>query len=179
MLDVGAASVYVEGASGIGRDEWIRTALRPGDTLLIMRLMLLAEPRKRSRDNPRMDLWAVLAELRRRGVTVWELATDRRSDDPQQRDDMIRDAIEALTLGGRHLPSDVARAIGSRGGRPRKNLDPWREIIEREWYSNRHPSNKIAVAVMRSHGVPVKHIADVWRAMERWLGPGKGGSGRG
>ena len=97
------------------RAEFLRMAA-PGRLLALHHLFLLAEPRARGKaGGRRKDLWAAIKAIEAKGGVLWELYTGRRSDDPKQRDEMIEDAIEALTRGRHKYAQDDRRA-----GRPRR-----------------------------------------------------------
>ncbi len=85
-----------------------------GRVFAIQHLFLLADPAKRTAQ--RRDLWKAIDEIEKRNGVIWELYTGRRSDDKRQRDEMMRDAIEALTRG-RHKRSDTDKR-----GRPQKTF---------------------------------------------------------
>jgi hypothetical protein len=96
------------------RDALLRM-VRPGTTVAVLHLHLLADPKaKRKRGGTRADLWRVIDEVERRGGTFWELYTDLRSDNREGRDRMTREAVETLARG-RHK----TRASDKRG-RPKK-----------------------------------------------------------
>ena len=127
------------------KKRWLTRALRSGDTVLVTRLFLLAEPRVKTRDNPRADLWAVLRRLRKSGISVLELATGRVSTNCDQMADMLADAIEMLTYGGRGHP-ETAKINGAKGGRPPSafTADELRQA-ETAWFDMRYKTNAEAV----------------------------------
>lgn len=144
LRERGAAVVFVaDEHRDLTRENFLK-ALRKGDTLVIWRLFLLAEPRKKTRDNPRQDLWSVLADLRKRNVTVLEAATGRVSSDQAQRDAMLAEAIEMLTYGGRGH-SVTAKINGSKGGRPSVQFTPDEtKKAEAAWFDVRYERNEDA-----------------------------------
>lgn len=145
LREQGAAVVFVaDEHRDLTREQFLK-ALRKGDTLVIWRLFLLAEPRQKTRDNPRQDLWSVLADLRKRNVTVLEAATGRVSADQAQRDAMLAEAIEMLTYGGRGH-SVTAKINGSKGGRPSAQFtDQQIKDAKAAWFCVKIEKNEDAV----------------------------------
>lgn len=134
----GVAFVFQEGGKLVGqvkpasRDDIIRMRA-PGRVFAILHLFLLADPkRKRKKGGTRADLYSAIDQIEAGGAIIWELYTDRRTDDRRQRDLMVRDAIEALAKG-RH------KTRGSdKRGRPEKK---WTEAewaqARTAWFSRR------------------------------------------
>jgi hypothetical protein len=118
------------------RKEFLRMA-GPGRLLALQHLFLLADPRARGKKGgKRKDLWDAIRAIEAKGAILWELSTGRRSDNPEQRDTMIEDAIEALAKG-RHKAGPHDR----RAGRPKKTFPP--NVLEHNrkvWDSRRHKS---------------------------------------
>jgi hypothetical protein len=83
--------------------------VREGTVVAVRHLFLLARPKE-----GRRDLWKAIDSIERRGGYIWELHSDRRSSDHRSRDEMVRDAIEALARG-RHK-----RSKWDKRGRPRR-----------------------------------------------------------
>lgn len=105
-----------------GTREALLRMVRPGTTVAVLHLHLLADPKtKRKRGGMRADLWRVIDEVEKRGGSFWELYTDLRSDNREGRDRMTREAVETLARG-RHK----TRASDKRG-RPKK------EFTEAQW----------------------------------------------
>lgn len=156
----------------------IAKARRPGDRVYIEYLSLLAEPKGPDVPMPAMDLRDAIEEFERRGAVIIETSTGRSTEDRKQRKAMIADAVRSLGFG-RALPSDVARAIGAKAGRRKRDLSPWRSIIEAEWDAVvRNPTYEHAIAAMIARGAPDDlSRSAVWRAIEQWRGRGKAGRG--
>jgi hypothetical protein len=83
--------------------------VRNGTVVAIRHLFLLARPK-----HGRSDLWKALDAIENRGGVVWELHSDRKTSAKPERDQMVRDAIEALARG-RHK-----RSKWDKRGRPRR-----------------------------------------------------------
>ena len=69
--------IYVEGHEGESLAECIRS-LRDGDVFVIMRLHLVAEPKKTSRDRPRKSLWEGVKAIERKARRCWKPRLDGR-----------------------------------------------------------------------------------------------------
>lgn len=111
------------------RDDFVRMAGK-GRLMAVQHLFLLA---KGGRGVRRKDLYTAIDRIEERGGILWELYTNRRGDDPKQRELMIRDAIEALAKGRHKRNSQDKR------GRPAKKFSP--EAIEKGravWESRKH-----------------------------------------
>src|SRR3990167_5252499 len=90
----------------------------PGRVIAIQHLFLLADPKaKRKRGGTRKDLWKAIDAWEADGGIFWELSTGLRSDNRRQRDEMTREAVEALARG-RHKTDR-----GDKRGRPKKEFD--------------------------------------------------------
>lgn len=127
--------------------------IRRGDTIHVRHLHLLAEPKRRTDDNPRRSLWEIVSEIEARGATIVEVSTGRSTSDAGQRDVMIADAIEIVTRGAKALPRRVARENGLLGGRPKKwgpehlaaaapvwfDLSLWGKSLDRALKRGGHP----------------------------------------
>lgn len=123
--------------------------MTPCDTALVARLFLLVEPRKKSRDNPRKDLWTMLGEFRSRKVHILETDTGRTSKDCDQLLAMLADAVEALTYGNRALPSEQA-AKNARGRLRSSGHSENALCQERDTHLGKLP----ACSRMKLHGAP-------------------------
>ena len=108
--------------------------LRRGDVVKVRHLHLLAEPKKLRTDNPRRDLWAIIAEIEQRGATVLEISTARTTANAGERDMMIADAIERLTKGSRAYNRKQAVEHGKLGGRPKKDVAKGEADARRLWF---------------------------------------------
>lgn len=118
MSENGIAGIIQEGgrkANGTRAD--ILRMHAPGRILAIQHLFLLADPKaKRKSGGTRADLWKAVDAWEADDGLILELATGRRTDDKRQRDEMMRDAIEALARG-RHKTTR-----GDKRGRPKKEF---------------------------------------------------------
>lgn len=118
-----------------------------GDVVAVRSLRVLADPAHlRRAGGLRQSLYDALDAIEARGASVWELDTDRRTTDPRQRDQMLRDAIDTMSR---------ARPSARPPGRPMKKWTPEQQTIMRlHWHSNRHPTDDAAVAAIQADGVP-------------------------
>jgi hypothetical protein len=132
--------VYVEGDGPETLDALIRS-LRRGEAVAVVRLHVLAPPKLRTADRPRLALWAAIRAIEARGAHIIEVDSGRSTATKAERDDMIADAIEALTHAGR------APRSRDQSGRPPKTFPP--EVVERAravWFDLvRHRTNADAV----------------------------------
>ena len=113
-----------------GTRQDVTRMMTEGRTLAIQHLFLLADPAKRA--NMRRDLWRAIDEVEKRKGVIWELYTGLRSDDRKQRDEMMRNAVEALARG-RHK-----RSAADKRGRPKKDFTPLQiEKAQQIWQSRR------------------------------------------
>lgn len=137
--------IYTEGNGPETLDIAVRS-LRKGDVLAVYRLHVLAAPKRTTRDNPRRALWDAIRAVEARGASILEVDTGRSTLKPRERDDMIADAIEAITKAGRSLTARQARARGSKGGAPAREFtdDEIRQARE-HWFSLKHRTNADAV----------------------------------
>lgn len=133
--------IYTEGSGPETLDVAVRS-LRKGDVFAVHRLHVLAAPKLSTRDNPRRALWDAVRAIEARGASILEVDTGRSTLKPRERDDMIADAIEAITKAGRSLSPRQAKARGSKGGRPAREFSPEDERQAREhWFSLKHATN--------------------------------------
>lgn len=131
--------VYVEGDGPETLDGLIR-ALRKGESVLVVKLHVLAPPKLRTADRPRRALWGAIKRIEAKGAHIIEVETNRSTATKSERDDMIADAIEALTHAGRSPRSRDG------AGRPPKTFTP--EVIEQArvaWFDIRHRTNAAAI----------------------------------
>jgi hypothetical protein len=136
---VDESKIYTEGHDGETLDALVRS-LRRGESVCVMRLHLLAPPKLRTADRPRRDLWAAIQAIEAKGAHVVEVDSGRSTANPAERDDMIADAIEALTHAGRA----PRRRDGS--GRPPKVFTTEQiEQARRAWFDLRHRANADAI----------------------------------
>lgn len=136
---VATDKVYVEGRGDETLAALIRS-LRKGEVVAIMRLHILAPPKLRTADRPRRELWAAIRAIEAKGASVFEVESGRSTATKSERDDMIADAIEALTHSGR----SPRRRDGA--GRPPKVFTPEQtEQARVAWFSLQHRTNKAAI----------------------------------
>jgi hypothetical protein len=132
--------IYTEGKNGESLETLIRS-LRKGQAVAVVRLHILAPPKLRTADQPRRALWAAIKAIEAKGASIIEVESGRSTANKSERDDMIADAIEALTHSGR----SPRRRDGA--GRPPKVFTA--EQIEQArtaWFDLRHRTNRDAVA---------------------------------
>jgi hypothetical protein len=136
---VAEAKIYVEGRGAETLDGMIRS-LRRGEVVAVMRLHVLAPPRLRTADRPRRALWAAIQAIEARGASIFEVESGRSTATKSERDDMIADAIEALTHAGR------APRKRDSSGRPPKVFTPDQvEAARAAWFDLRHRTNADAI----------------------------------
>lgn len=111
MAAHGVEKIVTEGKGGNGSREDLVRMVQQGTVVAIRHLFLLARPK-----GGRRDLWKAIDAIEARGGTLWEIYTGLRSDDRKQRDEMMRDAVEALAKG-RHK-----RSAADKRGRPAKDF---------------------------------------------------------
>jgi hypothetical protein len=119
---------------------------RPGDVVAVTHAHLLSEPKdRRKKGGPRQSLYSALDGFKAKKTVVWEVSTNRRTDDADQRELMVREAIEKLAR---------TRVHSDRKGRPpRKWTQEELETIEWHWRSLGHETNEEAIAAMRAEGI--------------------------
>lgn len=104
-----------------------------GRVFAVVHAHLLANPELRNtRGAVRRDFWRVLDAIEGKGSIIWELYTNRRTDNPKQRDLLTRDAIEAIALG-RHK----TRRSDKRGRPPKEFDDATKTKGQLVWLSRR------------------------------------------
>jgi len=131
--------VYVEGDGPETLDALIRST-RKYEAVIVVRLHVLAPPKLRTADRPRRALWDAIKRIEAKGAHIVEVETNRSTLLKPDRDDMIADAIEALTHAGR----SPRRRDGA--GRPKVEFEP--EVVEQArvaWFDLRHRTNTAAV----------------------------------
>lgn len=120
MKDNGVENVIQEGGKKPKgtRSDLLRMRA-PGRVMAIQHLFLFADPKaKHKRGGTRADLWKAIDAWEAHGGIFWELSTGLRSDDARERDEMMREAVEALARG-RHKTDR-----GDKRGRPKKQFTP-------------------------------------------------------
>jgi len=167
----GVERVWIE-----SRDETLADMirqLRRGDVVAVWRLALLAEPTADRRDPQRRVVMVQrLQEIEARGASVRELHSGRSSAVAADRDAMILDGADDLSGRGPRAKSN------NPAGRPPVDWEPWRPVLEREWYSLQHDTNAEALAAMQAEGVPVKSVFQVFSIMRKLTGRGASGRAR-
>ena len=129
----------------------------PRRVIAIQHLFLLADPKaKRKRGGTRTDLWKAIDAWEADGGIFWELSTGLRSDDARERDEMTREAVEALARG-RHKTDR-----GDKRGRPKKEFsDDEKAKGKAVWESRKY----------RTWAEAGKHLPvgmTMWDAYEFW-----------
>jgi len=131
--------IYVEGDGPETLDAMIK-ALRKGESVIVVRLHILAPPKLRTADRPRRALWDAIKRIEAKGCAIVEVDSNRSTALKLDRDDMIADAIEALTHAGR------APRSRDGAGRPPKQFTPDQiEQAKAAWFDLRHKTNTVAV----------------------------------
>jgi hypothetical protein len=132
--------------------------LRRGDTVHVRNLHLIAEPKRQTNDNPRLDLWWIVQQIEARGVVIVELSTGFRSDNPAERDKMLMRAIEVVTKGAKANRSAVARRNGAKGGRKRKWSRKQVEAAAPVWFDVKLSGDDLDKALRRGRHPPRHYL---------------------
>lgn len=132
--------------------------LRKGDVIHVRHLHLLAEPKRRTDDVPRLSLWSILFEIEDRGVTIREISTGRSTAHSRERDMMIRDALEVLTRGARANAARVARENGKLGGRKRKWTPEQVQAAADVWFDGKLYGEALDKALRRGRHPPRHYL---------------------
>lgn len=133
--------IYVEGREALAD---LVKSLRKGEAVCVLRLHLLAPPKLRTADRPRRALWSAIQDIEAKGAHIIEVETGRSTATRSERDDMIADAIEALTHAGR----SPRKRDGA--GRPPIEFSPEDiEFAKREWFDLRHRTNAAALKAIQ------------------------------
>lgn len=150
-------AIYTEGSHTV--DQCVRS-LRKGDELAVLAMSRLGSNRK--------ELQRVLGMVSAIGGVVVELATGRRTDNPQHTTDMIFDALAQLAGEGRNrFTSETGKKAGVLGGRPKKTPLITRKEAMKIWMRS-----DLTVAQA------VDEMGITMRRAYRWLGPRGMASGR-
>lgn len=163
-------------AKGAGWWTTVLRLVRPGSVVKVQRIHLLANPAAQRRPGGKYaDLIRRIDAIEAKGGSVMDV--DRGWISSKKRDlyAMLEAASVAIKQGSRE-PN------GRKAGRPTASeaLAKHRPIIEAEWLSRKHSTNKIAVAAMITRGVPSSVTENiVWRAMKQWTGTGSSGRASG
>lgn len=132
--------IYVEGDGPETLDGLIR-ALRRGEAVLVVKLHVLAPPKMRTADRPRRALWDAIKRIEAKGAHIIEVDSNRSTALKPDRDDMIADAIEALTHAGR-----APRSRDGAGRPPKKFTAEQINAARIAWFDIRHKTNAQAIA---------------------------------
>lgn len=135
--------IYTESGDGQALPALIRS-LRRGEVVAVSQLHLLAPPKKKSNDKPRLALWTAVRAIEDKGASFIEVDSGRRSIIPHERDDMIREAIEKITHSGR---SPRKRDVPGRP--PKEYSDKDLEFARNEWFSLKHKTNGAALKAIQ------------------------------
>ncbi len=125
--------------------------VRTGTVVAIRHLFLLACPKA-----GRRDLWKAIDAIEARGGVLWELYSDRRTSDKKQRDEMMREAVEALARG-RHK-----RSAADKRGRPRKDFTAQEIEQARAVWHNRKVRTWAEVKVKLPSGFSLARAYKSW-----------------
>ncbi len=154
------SAIYEEDKDGESLEALIRS-LRKGEAVGVTRLHVLAPPKLKMVDRPRRELWAAIRAIEAKGATIIEVESGRTTASKADRDDMIADAIEALTHAGR----SPRRRDGA--GRPPKVFTPEQvEIARKHWFDIRHKTNAAALAATLKE-VPGWTMTRFYKAFKR------------
>ena len=130
-----------------------------GRTLAIQHLFLLADP-KAKRGQSRRDLWKAMDEIEKRGGVIWELYTGLKTSDRKERDQMMRDAVEALAKG-RHK-----RSASDKRGRPVKEFSADEMKTAQAAWHNRKLKTWAQVKEALPAGFSLARAHKLWGARE-------------
>ena len=136
-------AIYTEGDGGAGIVALIR-ALRRGEAVAVTQLHLLAPPKNKTSDRPRLALWNAIHDIEAKGASIIEVDSGRHTAILAQRDAMIREAIEKITHSGR---SPRKRDVPGRP--PAEYSDAELEFARREWFDLRHRTNGAALKAIK------------------------------
>lgn len=160
-------------------DKWWPTVMRlvrPGVLVKIQRIHLLADPASlRLPGGKYASVIERIEAIEAKGGAVIDV--DRGWNSTKKRDlsAMLKAAAISIKQGSRE-PN------GRKAGRPlaSERLAKFKPIIEAEWHSRKHQTNRQAVAAMIARGAP-KTLTEniVWRAMKQWTRTGSSGRASG
>ena len=146
--------VVDEKRDGRNREDLVRM-VRKGTVVALRHLFLLARPK-----GGRRDLWNAVDAIEARGGILWELYTGLRSDDKKQRDEMMRDAVEALAKG-RHK-----RSAADKRGRPPMTFTPEEVEQAKAAWHNRKLKTWAQVQEKLPVGFSLARAHKLWGARE-------------
>lgn len=160
-------------------DKWWPTVLRlvrPGVTVKIQRIHLIADPASlRLPGGKYASVIRRIAAIEDKGGAVMDVDRGWISTKKRDYSAMLEAAAISIKQGSRE-------PTGRKAGRPTasEKLAKYRPIIEAEWHSRKHATNREAVAAMVARGVPKNTTENiVWRAMKQWTGTGSSGRASG
>lgn len=156
-------------------DKWWPTVMRlvrPGVVVKIQRIHLLADPASlRLPGGKYASVISRIEAIEAKGGAVMDVDRGWLSTKKRDYSAMLKAAAISIKQGSRE-PN------GRKAGRPTAGvaLEKYRSVIQAEWHSRKHPTNRQAVAAMVARGVP-KTVTEniVWRAMKQWTGSGSSG----
>lgn len=161
-----------------GKSWWatVLRLVRPGTVVKVQRLHLLANPAAlRKPGGKYADLIRRIDAIEAKGGIVMDVDRGWMSSRNRDKNAMLEAASISLKLGSRE-------PTGRKAGRPTAGeaLEKYRSVIQAEWHSRKHATNRQAVAAMLARGVPSTVNENiVWRAMKQWTGNGSSGRAAG
>jgi len=144
---------------------------RQGDTVYIAALSMAPTARTKDDVPPADQPGEIIADFTAYGVTIHEALTGLRSDDREQRRQMLAEAARNIRGGGRQLPRGAFKR-----GRPAADCTAVLAEAKRIWHSRSYLTNKDAVAHMPpckdvATGKPIKWTAE--RAFREFKASGR------
>lgn len=162
--EAGATVHYVIGTDCQSWRDAIRS-VRRGDVVAVMHLALLPDAKTRKLI-PSQDMRDALEAIERRGGSLVEAATGRRSSVASERAAMIADAARSLGSGGRSLSSEQARANGAKAGasrgRPAARFSDADMVRARAAWDSRKLATWADVAEALPEGFSVDRAYKLW-----------------
>ena len=156
-------------------DKWWPTLMRlvrPGVVVKIQRNHLLADPSSlRLPGGKYASVISRIEAIEAKGGAIMDVDRGWISTKKRDYSAMLKAAAISIKQGSRE-------PTGRKAGRPTAGeaLAKHRPVIEAEWMSRKHATNKQAVAAMIARGVPSTTTQNiVWRAMKQWTGSGSSG----
>lgn len=174
MQDEGCRSIV----EATGKAWWatVLRLVRPGTLVKVQRIHLLAAPEAQRRPGGKYaDLIRRIDAIEAKGGSVMDVDRGWISSRNRDKNAMLEAAMVSIKQASRE-PN------GRKAGRPLASeaLAKWRPVIEAEWHSRKHPTNRDAVAAMIARGVPTTVTENiVWRAMKQWTNSGSSGRATG
>ena len=156
-------------------DKWWPTLMRlvrPGVVVKVQRIHLLADPSSlRLPGGKYASVISRIEAIEAKGGAIMDVDRGWISTKKRDYSAMLKAAAISIKQGSRE-------PTGRKAGRPTAGeaLAKHRPVIEAEWHSRKHTTNKQAVAAMIARGVPSTTTENiVWRAMKQWTGSGSSG----